>query len=234
MNLVDFDTEWGHRRDVPGFAACLEAFDRRLAEIEAAMRPSDYLPDHRRPRQRPDLQRASTTPASTCRSSPSARARRPGRSARARASPTSPRRSPQSSACRRGRTGKPGRHELFARPAAVAGHEFRRRPAALPRALDERLALAVADPRSAPRRPCRTDRSRRGGPRATDRRGGAGGGLAEERTPRRTRSMSARSATSCGNCTCMWSRATPATPPGPVRCGALARRSLTPTLKRRR
>ncbi len=42
VNLVDFDTEWGHRRDVPGFAACLEAFDRRLAEIEAAMRPSDY------------------------------------------------------------------------------------------------------------------------------------------------------------------------------------------------
>ena len=42
VNLVDFDTEYGHRRDVPGFAACLETFDRRLAEIEAAMRPSDY------------------------------------------------------------------------------------------------------------------------------------------------------------------------------------------------
>ena len=42
VNLVDFDTEWGHRRDVPGFAACLEAFDRRLPEIEAAMRLSDY------------------------------------------------------------------------------------------------------------------------------------------------------------------------------------------------
>ena len=56
VNLVDFDTEWGHRRDVPGFAACLEAFDRRLSEIEAAMRTDDYLPDHRRPRQRPDLQ----------------------------------------------------------------------------------------------------------------------------------------------------------------------------------
>jgi phosphopentomutase len=41
VNLVDFDTEWGHRRDVPGFAACLEAFDRRLAEIEAAMGPGD-------------------------------------------------------------------------------------------------------------------------------------------------------------------------------------------------
>ncbi len=42
VNLVDFDTEWGHRRDVPGYAACLEAFDRRLASIEAAMRPHDY------------------------------------------------------------------------------------------------------------------------------------------------------------------------------------------------
>ena len=42
VNLVDFDTEYGHRRDVPGFAACLEAFDRRLSEIEAAMRADDY------------------------------------------------------------------------------------------------------------------------------------------------------------------------------------------------
>jgi phosphopentomutase len=42
VNLVDFDTEFGHRRDVPGYAACLEAFDQRLNEIEAAMRPRDY------------------------------------------------------------------------------------------------------------------------------------------------------------------------------------------------
>src|SRR5271166_1652187 len=42
INLVDFDTEWGHRRDVPGYAACLEAFDRRLGEIEVAMRGGDY------------------------------------------------------------------------------------------------------------------------------------------------------------------------------------------------
>ena len=42
LNLVDFDTEWGHRRDVPGYAACLEAFDARLGAIEAAMRPADY------------------------------------------------------------------------------------------------------------------------------------------------------------------------------------------------
>jgi phosphopentomutase len=42
VNLVDFDTEWGHRRDVPGYAACLEAFDQRLGAIEAAMRPHDF------------------------------------------------------------------------------------------------------------------------------------------------------------------------------------------------
>jgi len=40
-NLVDFDTEYGHRRDVPGYAACLEAFDARLPEIQAAMGPDD-------------------------------------------------------------------------------------------------------------------------------------------------------------------------------------------------
>jgi phosphopentomutase len=43
VNLVDFDSEYGHRRDVPGYAACLEAFDRRLPEIEAALRPGDLV-----------------------------------------------------------------------------------------------------------------------------------------------------------------------------------------------
>jgi phosphopentomutase len=41
VNLVDFDTEFGHRRDIPGYAAALEAFDRRLPHIEAALRPGD-------------------------------------------------------------------------------------------------------------------------------------------------------------------------------------------------
>lgn len=40
-NLVDFDTEFGHRRDVAGYAAALEAFDRRLPEIGSALRPED-------------------------------------------------------------------------------------------------------------------------------------------------------------------------------------------------
>ena len=29
-NFVDFDMLYGHRRDIPGYAAALEAFDRRL------------------------------------------------------------------------------------------------------------------------------------------------------------------------------------------------------------
>lgn len=41
VNLVDFDTEFGHRRDVAGYAACLEAFDARLPEILGALAPGD-------------------------------------------------------------------------------------------------------------------------------------------------------------------------------------------------
>jgi phosphopentomutase len=40
-NLVDFDTEYGHRRDVAGYAAALERFDLRVPEIRAALRPGD-------------------------------------------------------------------------------------------------------------------------------------------------------------------------------------------------
>ena len=42
-NLVDFDMLYGHRRDTEGFAAALEHFDKRLPEIEAAMRENDLL-----------------------------------------------------------------------------------------------------------------------------------------------------------------------------------------------
>ena len=42
-NLVDFDMEYGHRRDVAGYAAALEAFDARLPEIEARLRPGDLV-----------------------------------------------------------------------------------------------------------------------------------------------------------------------------------------------
>lgn len=40
-NLVDFDALYGHRNNPRGYADALEAFDRRLPEIEAAMRPTD-------------------------------------------------------------------------------------------------------------------------------------------------------------------------------------------------
>ncbi len=42
-NFVDFDTNFGHRRDVPGYAAALEDFDRRVPEALAKLRPGDLL-----------------------------------------------------------------------------------------------------------------------------------------------------------------------------------------------
>ena len=42
-NFVDFDTLYGHRRDVAGYAAALEAFDARVPEILAAARPGDLV-----------------------------------------------------------------------------------------------------------------------------------------------------------------------------------------------
>ncbi len=42
-NFVDFDTEFGHRRDVPGYAAALEQFDRRIPEAMARLKPGDLL-----------------------------------------------------------------------------------------------------------------------------------------------------------------------------------------------
>jgi phosphopentomutase len=40
-NLVDFDTLYGHRNDVPGFAANLEALDARIPELRGALREDD-------------------------------------------------------------------------------------------------------------------------------------------------------------------------------------------------
>lgn len=42
-NLVDFDMKWGHRRDSKGFAKALEYFDRRIPEIQSALRPDDCM-----------------------------------------------------------------------------------------------------------------------------------------------------------------------------------------------
>ncbi|MBV1706549.1 MAG: phosphopentomutase [Hyphomicrobiales bacterium] len=40
-NFVDFDSEYGHRRDVAGYAAALERFDARLPALIAALQPED-------------------------------------------------------------------------------------------------------------------------------------------------------------------------------------------------
>lgn len=42
-NFVDFDTLYGHRRDVAGYAAALEAFDARLPEALSRLRAGDML-----------------------------------------------------------------------------------------------------------------------------------------------------------------------------------------------
>jgi len=42
-NFVDFDMLYGHRRDIPGYAAALEAFDRRLPEALSHLKPGDLL-----------------------------------------------------------------------------------------------------------------------------------------------------------------------------------------------
>ncbi len=41
VNLVDFDSEFGHRRDVPGYAAAIEEFDAALPAIHGALKPGD-------------------------------------------------------------------------------------------------------------------------------------------------------------------------------------------------
>ena len=42
-NLVDFDTLYGHRNDVQGYARNLEAFDARIPDLLAALREDDLL-----------------------------------------------------------------------------------------------------------------------------------------------------------------------------------------------
>ena len=43
VNFVDFDTLFGHRRNVAGYAAALEEFDRRLPAFEARLHPGDLV-----------------------------------------------------------------------------------------------------------------------------------------------------------------------------------------------
>jgi len=43
VNLVDFDTRFGHRNDIAGYAANLERFDARLAQLLPLLRDTDLL-----------------------------------------------------------------------------------------------------------------------------------------------------------------------------------------------
>ena len=48
-NFVDFDTLFGHRRDIAGYADALETFDARIPELKAALRAGDlavFSADH--------------------------------------------------------------------------------------------------------------------------------------------------------------------------------------------
>ncbi len=49
VNLVDFDQQYGHRNDIDGYGAALEAFDAWLPDFEAALAPGDlavFTADH--------------------------------------------------------------------------------------------------------------------------------------------------------------------------------------------
>lgn len=42
-NFVDFDSSYGHRRDVAGYAHALEQFDRRMPELQKILRANDIV-----------------------------------------------------------------------------------------------------------------------------------------------------------------------------------------------
>ena len=42
-NFVDFDSTWGHRRDIAGYAGGLELFDRRLPELMELVKEGDIM-----------------------------------------------------------------------------------------------------------------------------------------------------------------------------------------------
>ena len=43
VNLVDFDMEYGHRRDAVGYAKCIEDFDVKLGELITNLKEDDLL-----------------------------------------------------------------------------------------------------------------------------------------------------------------------------------------------
>lgn len=42
-NFVDFDSVYGHRRNIEGYAQAIEAFDQRLPELQAQLLPGDLV-----------------------------------------------------------------------------------------------------------------------------------------------------------------------------------------------
>lgn len=42
-NFVDFDSHYGHRRDVAGYAQAIEEFDKKLPELEAILKDDDIV-----------------------------------------------------------------------------------------------------------------------------------------------------------------------------------------------
>jgi phosphopentomutase len=42
-NFVDFDSKYGHRRDIAGYAKALEQFDKNLVKLEAILKPDDIV-----------------------------------------------------------------------------------------------------------------------------------------------------------------------------------------------
>lgn len=42
-NFVDFDSKYGHRRDIAGYAKALEEFDQKIIELEQGLKPGDLV-----------------------------------------------------------------------------------------------------------------------------------------------------------------------------------------------
>ena len=42
-NFVDFDQNYGHRRDIAGYARALEEFDAQIPALQAALKPGDLV-----------------------------------------------------------------------------------------------------------------------------------------------------------------------------------------------
>ena len=61
-NFVDFDSEYGHRRDVPGYAAGARGLRRPPARADRQAAARRSAGPHRRPRQRSDLARHRSHP----------------------------------------------------------------------------------------------------------------------------------------------------------------------------